>query len=173
MAQFTITITRVGYASKDIEVEAETYEKAVDKAHEEACSLDFSSEHTADYYADNELPQHVPAGYQVVSAEALARIGRLQSNLREFEGNDFDNICREEGYVNTDHILYLVLLSEIDTKGETEWEGETVNTKYDLDKLLALLYDAQAYNDIIAQEKEDEEIQDHKDHKNGLYGEEY
>ena len=28
-------------------------------------------------------------------------------------------------------------------------------------------------DDIIAERKEDEEIQDEKDHKNGLYGEEY
>lgn len=54
MATFSVAVTRIGYSTKDFEVEAETQEEANEKALEEAGNYEFS-EKESDYALADEL----------------------------------------------------------------------------------------------------------------------
>lgn len=51
MARYTVSVVRIGYAHRDITVDADSEQEAVDKAVDTAGNYEFS-EHDADYKAD-------------------------------------------------------------------------------------------------------------------------
>lgn len=90
MQTFTVEVTRIGYATKEIEVDAETQEEANQKALNEAGNYVFD-EQTSDYELTNEPNRE--DNFRNLLKEIHDEIGRLSDESSELnEASEFPNL---------------------------------------------------------------------------------
>ncbi len=123
MPKFTVSVCRIGYSIKEIEVEADTQEEANSKALDHAPNEVFDSEHASDYRLEDDVKDsnrvliHLSGG--VVQDIFADRPGEIDVILRDFdiEGSEHEIAADGELYTDDNGSTYQEVY-----RGVTSWD---------------------------------------------------